>query len=220
MRNSEVQPKARSIGTAVKSALRLEALTIVWMLVEAAVSVGAAMMARSVLLASFGIDSGIELVSACALYWRLRREANATTDEDTLVQATERRVARLSGYLLHALGAYVVVQSAYGLLHRHAAEASAWGLAVTAVAAVGMPFLARAKLRLADKIGSRALRTDAMEALTCGYLSWLVLGGLAANALLRVWWLDSAAALVLVPWLVKEGRGALAGEGCGCHSSS
>jgi divalent metal cation (Fe/Co/Zn/Cd) transporter len=81
-----------------------------------------------------------------------------------------------------------------------------------------MPVLARAKLRLAQEIGSRALRADAMESLTCGTLSWVLLAGLLANAALHWWWLDSAAALALIPFLIREGREAIAGECCGCEA--
>ena len=101
----------------------------------------------------------------------------------------------------------------------HAAEPSGWGIGVAVVAALGMPALARAKIRVAEQIGSRALRADAMESLTCGYLAWVLLVGLAANALLRWGWVDGAAALVLIPFLVKEGREAIAGECCGCHGN-
>ncbi len=90
------------------------------------------------------------------------------------------------------------------------------GIIIAGVAAFGMPLLARAKIRVADKIGSRALRADAMETFTCGYLSWALLAGLIANAALHWWWLDSAAALAVVPLLMKEGREAVTGE-CRCH---
>ena len=131
------------------------------------------------------------------------------------VEALEHRASRTSGFLLYSLALYVVVQSGYGLLHRHPAEASYLGLAVAVIAAFGMPILARAKLRIADEIGSKALRADAMETFTCGFLSWVLLAGLGTNALLHWWWLDSVAALALVPFLLKEAREAMSGE-CGC----
>lgn len=201
----------------IQAALRLEALTLGWMVVEAGVSIGAGITARSLLLVAFGADSIVELLSAGVLYWRLRREATATAGDEETIEAIERRTARIAGYLLYVLAACVLFQSAYGLLLRHAAETSWWGMAVAVVAAVGMPLLARAKIRVADEIGSRALRADAMETITCGRLSWILLAGLLANALLHWWWLDSAAALLLVPFIVKEGREAVKGECC-CHS--
>jgi divalent metal cation (Fe/Co/Zn/Cd) transporter len=184
------------------------------MVIEAGASIGAGVVAGSVLLLAFGVDSIIELISAGVLYHRLRKEADGTADAEA-IEALEHRAARIAGYLLYALVAYVVLLSAYGLLHRHTAETSPVGLAVALIAALGMPVLARAKIRVADRIGSNALRADAMETFTYGFLSWVLLAGLAANALLHWWWLDSVAALVLVPFLAKEGREAMAG-GCGC----
>lgn len=203
---------------AMQTALRLEVLTIGWMLVEASASIGAGVAAGSVLLLAFGADSVIELISACVLFHRLRKEANGAAHDGEESEALERRASQIAGYLLFALAAYVVLQSGYGLLHRHLAETSGLGLAVALVAALGMPILARAKIRVADEIGSKALRADAMETFTCGFLSWVLLAGLAANTLLHWWWLDSVAALVLVPFLVKEGREAITG-GCSCGAS-
>ena len=199
----------------MQTALRLEILTIGWMLVEASASIGAGIVAGSVLLLAFGVDSVIELISASVLFHRLRKEATGAAHDGEEIEALERRAARIAGYLLYALAAYIVLQSGYGLLHRHTAETSWVGISVALVAALGMPVLAKAKLRVADEIGSKALRADAMETFTCGFLSWVLLAGLAANALFHWWWLDSAAALVLVPFLMKEGREALTGE-CSC----
>lgn len=210
--NSEIPAVANTRD--MKDALRLETLTICWMLIEASASIGAGLVAGSVLLLAFGVDSVIELISAGILFHRLRKEASGTADVDA-IEALENRASRIAGYLLYALAAYVVFQSGYGVLHRHMAETSGVGLAVALVAALGMPVLARAKIRVAERIGSKALRADAMETFTCGFLSWILLAGLAANAMLHWWWLDSMAALVLVPFLVKEGREAIKG-GCGC----
>ena len=107
------------------------------------------------------------------------------------------------------------MSSAYKLFYRGGSDESYVGLAIALVAAVGMPVLARAKIRVADEIGSRALRADAMESFTCGYMAWVLLAGLGANALLHWWWLDGAGALVLVPLLIKEGREAYSGR-CEC----
>lgn len=200
----------------MQAALRLEVLTIGWMLIEASVSIGAGAMAGSVLLLAFGVDSVIELISASVLFLRLRKEANGAGNDEAEIEVLEHRASRIAGYLLYVLAAYVVLQSGYGLLHRHMAETSWVGLSVALVAALGMPVLAKAKIRVADRIGSKALRADAMETFTCGFLSWVLLAGLAANALLHWWWLDSVAALVLVPFLLKEGREAVTGE-CSCH---
>lgn len=205
-------------GPGLTAGLRLEAVSIVWMVAEAAVSVGAGIAVGSLLLVAFGVDSVIEMISAILLFWRLRRQALGLLPDEEAIEALERKVARVAGFLLYALSVYVVAQAVYGLTHRRQAETSWAGIAVAIIAAFGMPLLARAKIRVADAIGSRALRADAMETFTCGYLSWALLAGLAANALLHWWWLDSAAALAVVPLLVKEAREALTGE-CHCRGN-
>lgn len=209
-------PGAAPRADRMRTALRLEGLTLAWMLIEASVSIGAGVVAHSVLLLAFGIDSIIELASAGLLYHRLSIEIRMAPNELAGIEALEQRASRIGGLLLYSLALYVVLQSAYGLLHRHTAAVSFLGLAVAVIAALGMPVLARAKIRIADEIGSKALRADAMETFTCGFLSWVLLAGLGANALLHWWWLDSVAALALAPFLIKEGREAISGE-CSCH---
>ena len=203
----------------LRRAALLAAISVACMVVEAALAIGAGLRAGSLLLEAFGLDSLIELISAGVLYWRLRWEMRAVSPDSGALEAVERRASQVGGYLLFALAVYVVGEAAFGLLHRQAASVSFLGLGVAVMAALGMPVLARAKLGVAERIGSRALRADAMESLTCGYLSWALLAGLLANVLLGWWWLDSAAALLLVPLLIREGREALRGEDCSCGHS-
>ncbi len=212
-------PASVTRARGLRDGLRLEGLSIAWMAVEAAVSVGAGVSAGSLLLVAFGVDSVIEIVSASVLFRRLQGEADGRLADEAAVEASERKASRIAGYLLCALALYVVAQAVYGLTHRHRAETSWPGIGVALVAAVGMPWLAKAKIRVADRIGSRALRADAMETFTCGYLSWALLAGLAANAVWHWWWLDGAAALAIVPLLVKEAREAVTGE-CGCRAET
>ena len=203
----------------IRYGLRLEATTIVWMVVEAVASIVAGVVAGSLLLVTFGADSIIELMSAVVLFHRLWQQYRARHADEAVLEALERRTGRISGYLLYVLCVYVVLQAVLGLTHRHQAETSFLGMAVAIAAAVGMPILARAKRRVADRINSPALHADAMETFTCGYLSWVLLAGLAANALLHWWWLDAAASLVIVPLLLREAKEAISGE-CGCHDES
>jgi divalent metal cation (Fe/Co/Zn/Cd) transporter len=198
-----------------RTAVRLEIITIIWMVIEAAVAIGAGIAANSLLLVAFGIDSAIELTSAVVVFRRFRLELSEKLEGDLRnAREIERKTARITGYLLLLLSAYVVVQAVFGLLTRHAAETSLIGIVVATVAALGMPVLAKAKLRVANKIDSRSLRADAIETLTCAYLSWVLLAGLLLNTLTRWWWTDSIAALVIVPLLVHEAREALSGESC------
>jgi divalent metal cation (Fe/Co/Zn/Cd) transporter len=92
---------------------------------------------------------------------------------------------------------------------------SVWGILIGAVAKVGMPILAAYKLKVAAYLNSRALRADAFESITCGYLSIVLMIGLAATRVLGWWWLDRIAALALIPFLIKEARAAISGE-CDC----
>src|ERR1035441_3401832 len=103
----------------MKLALRLEALTIAWMTVEAATSIGAGVAASSLLLIAFGVDSVIELFSAGLLYFRLSQESRALPDAAGSLDALKRKTATIGGYLLYGLAAYVVLQSGYGLFLHH-----------------------------------------------------------------------------------------------------
>lgn len=201
-------------------ALLLTYVTLGWMTVEGTASLVLGWASKSLLLEGFGIDSVVELFSAGVLLWRLKMEASGRASEET-VEGVERRASRLVGFSLYALAVYVVIMSGYGLFvaprHTNTHE-SIWGILIGLVAKVGMPILAGYKLKVAARLNSRALRADAMEAITCGYLSIVLIVGLAATRLFGWWWLDSVAALALIPFLVKEGREAVRGEGCCCHN--
>src|SRR5207302_10036040 len=201
----------------VRLALLLTYITLGWMTIEGAASLLLGWASKSLLLEAFGIDSVIELFSAAVLLWRLKVEASgrATLQHVNLV---ERRAARLVGYSLYALVAYVVLNSGYGLFVAKRitdTHESAWGILIGLVAKIGMPILAGYKLKVAARLNSRALRADAVESITCGYLSIVLVIGLAATRVLGWWWLDSVAAVATIPFLLKEARAAIDGI-CGC----
>jgi len=205
-----------SRAEAVRLALLLTYITIGWMTIEGAAALLLGWASKSLLLEAFGIDSVIELFSAAVLLWRLRVEASGTATSER-VNLVEHRAARLVGYSLYALVAYVVLNSGYGLFIAKRitdTHESVWGILIGAVAKVGMPILAGYKLKVAARLDSRALRADAVESITCGYLSIVLMIGLAATWLLGWWWLDSVAALALIPFLVKEAGAAIRGESC------
>ncbi len=214
-RLEEAEPRAvRPRSLDVQLALRLTYLTLVWMTIEGAASLLLGWASKSLLLEAFGIDSVIELFSASVLLWRLRIEASGRADE-ARVEAVEHRSSRLVGYTLYFLVAYVVFNSGYGLFISPRVtdtHESAWGILIGLVAKIGMPILAGYKLKVAARLNSRALRADAIESITCGYLSVVLMVGLAATRLLGWWWLDSVAALALIPFLIKEARAAVHGE--------
>jgi Cation efflux family len=202
----------------VRFALLLTYITLGWMTIEGATSLLLGWASKSLLLEAFGIDSVIELFSASVLLWRLRVEASGIAAPER-VDVVERRAARLVGCSLYALVGYVVLNSGYGLLIAKRitdTHQSVWGILIGAVAKIGMPILAGYKLKVAARLNSRALRADAVESITCGYLSIVLMIGLAATRLLGWWWLDSVAALALIPFLIKEAREAISGGCDGC----
>jgi divalent metal cation (Fe/Co/Zn/Cd) transporter len=195
----------------IARAFRLEWFTVAWMMVEAAVAITSGVMAHSISLTAFGIDSLIELASAGVLIWRLSVELKHGR---AFSETAERTARRIAGGLLFALAAYVVVAAAWGLWSREG-EAFSWpGLIVTVLAIPIMYFLAKRKLAVAAQLGSRALRADAIEAIACGWLSFVVVVGLLAQLAIGAWWIDSVTSLAIVWFLVKEGREAWAGEEC------
>ena len=212
------QPRERADD--VRLALLLTYITLGWMTIEGAASLLLGWASKSLLLEAFGFDSIIELFSASVLLWRLRIEASGRADEER-VEAVEHRASRLVGYTLYFLVAYVVFNSAYGIFIAHRVtdtHESAWGILIGLVAKIGMPILAGYKLKVAARLNSRALRADAIEAIVCGYLSIVLMVGLAATRILGWWWLDSVAALALIPFLIKEARAAIEGEDACCSA--
>jgi divalent metal cation (Fe/Co/Zn/Cd) transporter len=195
-------------------ALRLVVATMAYNLAEGALALWAGVRAGSIALVGFGFDSYLELIAAGALLWRLRVEARGAAAE--AVERTERRVHRVVGGTFVALALYVTAQAAWVLWRRLPPEESPVGIALAVASLVSMPLVAWGKLRAARELGSAALRAEAKETLACSYLSFALLLGLAANTLAGWWWADPAAALLMVPWLVKEGMEGLRGDPCGC----
>jgi len=218
-RLEEAKPqRIRQRSEDIQLALLLTYITLGWMTIEGAASLLLGWASKSLLLEAFGIDSVVELFSAGVLLWRLRVEAKGNAD-GARVENVERRAARLVGYTLYLLVVYVIWNSAYGLFIAHRVtdtHESVWGILIGLVAKIGMPILAGFKLKVAARLNSRALRADAIESITCGYLSIVLMVGLAATWLFGWWWLDSVAALALIPFLIKEGRAAISGKEC-CH---
>ncbi len=195
----------------IRRAFALEYATVGWMLIEAAVAIASGLRAGSVSLLAFGIDSLIEIASAGVLIWRLAVELRQGR---TFAEAAERRASRIAGGLLLALAAWVVAAAAWKLW-THTGQSFSWpGLIVALLAMPVMAGLARGKIALASALGSRAMRADAIESVTCGWLSLVVVAGLAIEALSGAWWVDAATSLAIVWLLVKEGREAWSGQDC------
>lgn len=195
----------------IREAFRLEWLTIAFVIVEAGVSLWAAAVTGSLVLLAFGLDSVIELASAAVLMWRLSVELR---HGQVFSERAEHAASRIGGALLFALAAYVTAAALWRLYNGTGEEFSWPGFIVALAAIPAMRYLARRKTDIAQRIGSRALRTDAIESVTCGWLSLVVVFSLAAQWATGAWWIDSVGSLAIVYFLVKEGREAWSGDEC------
>ena len=193
-------------------ALRLEALTIAWNVLEAAIAISAGALAGSIALVGFGLDSVIETVAASALYRRLSSELRGTPSEE--IEEQERNALRIVGATFLVLAVYILYEATTTLWTRQPPQESTIGIILASLSLVVMPVLAFAKLRAGEKLESRALIADSKETFVCSYLSLALLIGLGANALFGAWWADPIAALLMLPWVVKEGFEAFEDDGC------
>ena len=187
--------------------VRLQIITLVWMSVEAVISIGTAWHAHSPALLGFGGDSLIELLSAAVVLWRFR------------FRFDEERAARIAGALLFALAGLIVLTSALNFLGYREAQRTLIGIGILLAAAVVMPLLASRKRKLAVLTSSAALKADAAESALCGYMAWIALAGLAVNAIWGKSWADPVAALALTPLILREGWEVFKSERVCCHSS-
>lgn len=193
-------------------ARNLVAGTMAYNLLEAGVALVSGMLAASIALVGFGFDSVIECAAAGAMLWRLAVEARGADRE--AVQRSEHTVRRFIGATFIALALYVAGEAVATLWQARHPEESRVGIALAIASLVIMPLVAWGKLRAAAAISSRSLRAEARETLACAWLSAALLLGLGANAVLGWWWADPVAALLMVPWLVKEGLEGLRGDDC------
>jgi divalent metal cation (Fe/Co/Zn/Cd) transporter len=191
----------------VRRGLWLNYLTISYNTIEAIVSLAAGLVAGSVALVGFGVDSGIEVTASVAAQWRLRSDLDPEQRE-----RVERITHRIIGGSFLALAAYITVDSVTTLWQREAPDPSVPGLIILVLSVVVMPVLARAKRQVARALGSRALESDAMQTSICAYLSVIALAGVALNTFVGWWWADPVAALVMVPIVVREGLEGVRGE--------
>ena len=176
-----------------RKVLRVQVITLIWMSVEAIVSLGTAWTSHSPALLAFGGDSLIELLSAAVVFWRFRFTLG------------EARAARIAGGLLFALAGFVVLTSVLNFVGYREARRSLVGIGILLAAAVVMPWLASRKRKLAVVTSSAALKADAAESALCGYMAWIALAGLVVNAIWNKPWADPVAALALVPLILREG---------------
>jgi divalent metal cation (Fe/Co/Zn/Cd) transporter len=192
-----------------RTAKSLLLFTIIYNIAEGVVAIWAGIAAGSISLLTFGADSYLEVAAASVVYWRLAVKQDQEDDDES---EFEERIEKFIGWTFLALAAAVVFQTVVALANRSGAEESVPGIVLALVSVTLMPTIALWKLRLASDMNLRSLAAEAKETLACSYLSVTLLIGLAFNALLGWWWLDPLTALLLVPWLIKEGLEGVRGE--------
>jgi divalent metal cation (Fe/Co/Zn/Cd) transporter len=185
-----------------RRAFALEGLTVAWNTVEAAVALVAGIVAGSIALVGFGLDSLVEIFAAGVVIWQLRG-----VSEDR-----ERHALRLIAVSFFALAAYVTIEALRDLLLRHEPATSTPGIVLAVASLAVMPSLALAKRRAGQRLGNPVLVADSIETLLCAYLSAILLVGLALNATVGWWWADPLAGLGIAYFALREGREAWRGE--------
>lgn len=186
-----------------KRGLHLSYFTVAYNMLEAIASILFGGIASSIALIGFGLDSIVESLSGLVMVWRFRQHDNLSEADEERV---EKRAMRFVGITFFVLAAYVFVESARKLIFREIPDPSLPGIIIAVLSLIIMPLLARAKIRLGERIGSRALIADAKETLACTFLSLALLVGLGANYLVGFWQADPLVGLIVVVFLVREGR--------------
>ena len=183
--------------------VRLEVFTIAWNVIEAAVAIGVGLIIGSVALVGFGVDSGIEVISAVALLWRLLKAGpNVSVVEEG---AAERKALYLVAATFFLLSAYITYEAVGSLISREGAESSTVALVLSVLSILIMPTLAYLKGRTGREMGSRALVADSKETWVCVYLSVALLAAVGLNTLFGWWWADPAGALAMLPVILWQG---------------
>lgn len=196
----------------MRRALGLTLLTVGWNVVEGLAAVAAAMVAGSVALLGFGVDSFVESTSGGVMLWRLLAERRATNAE--AVERLDKKAHQLIGLSLFVLAGFIALDALTTLWSREKVEPSVVGLCLTGLSLVVMVWLARAKRQTARALGSRAMEADAFQTTACWWLSLITMVGIGLNAFFGWWWADPVAALGMTFFLVKEGREAWRGDEC------
>jgi divalent metal cation (Fe/Co/Zn/Cd) transporter len=207
MEAAQVAHGSREYLRLARRAKLLSWASLVYMGVEGLVAVVAGIVAGSIALIGFGIDSAIEGFASVVIVWRF-------TGSRTHSEAAERKAQKLVAVQFFILAPYVAIEAVRTLATGHHADESMVGIALAASSLVVMPLLGRAKRRIGSRISSSATASEGKQNLLCAYLAAALLVGLLGNALLSAWWLDPLVALVIAYVAVQEGREAWRGDGC------
>jgi divalent metal cation (Fe/Co/Zn/Cd) transporter len=201
-------PTRRSWSGAAGRAVGYEVATIGYNVVEGVIAVSAGLVAGSVALTGFGVDSGIEVAAATVVLWRLLAELRGGEVDER----KERRALRFIAVTFFALAAYVLLEGTRDLITGEIPDTSTVGIVLTGLSIVIMPALGWAKLRAGEELGSRLVIADAAETKLCAWLSVSTFAGLIGFALVGATWIDSVAGFVVAWFAVREGREAWEGD--------
>jgi divalent metal cation (Fe/Co/Zn/Cd) transporter len=188
---------------------RLEYFSIGWNSLEGLIAGGAGMVAGSISLVGFGVDSFIEVTSGATLLWRMSVDSEVQSRE-----RNEKLSLRIVGICFIALALYITYEALSDLISKTAPKHSLPGIVLACSSLVVMPLLSRAKRKVGRALDSAAMHADAKQTEFCTYLSAILLGGLLLNAFWSWWWADPAAALIMIPIITKEGIEGLRGNTC------
>ena len=186
-------------------------LSLAWMTVEGVVAIAAGVVASSIALVGFGLDSAIEGLASVIIIWRF-------TGTRVFSHVAEHRAQKLVAAQFFLLAPYVAFESIRSLAGGEHADVSWVGIGLAIGSVTFMPMLGIAKQRLADEIGSVATRGEGRQNMLCAYLAGALLVGLVGNAVAGAWWLDPMVGLLIAAVAVREGLESWRGEGC-CVSS-
>jgi divalent metal cation (Fe/Co/Zn/Cd) transporter len=192
---------------AARQARLLSWLSLAYMAAEGAIAITAAVIAGSVALLGFGLDSAVEGLASVIVVWRF-------TGTRTLSETAEARAQKAVAVTFFLLAPYIAYDAAATLITRSHAETSWLGIGLSIASLIVMPALGVAKRRLGTRLGSGATAGEGTQNLLCAYLAAAVLAGLLANTLLGWWWLDPVVALGIAGLAVREGAEAWHGEDC------
>ncbi len=185
----------------VRRGVWLAWFTIAWNSIEGIAGIAAGIAAGSIALIGFGVDSYVEVFAGAVIVWRLSKERHG----EQLSDAAEARAVRLIAVTFLILAAGIGFESVRKLLVGAEPDESWFGIGLAVVSLIVMPLLARAKRRVGEQMGSRAVTADATETVLCVWLSAILLAGLGLNALFGWWWADPLAGLGIVYIAGREG---------------
>ncbi|UQS84628.1 cation transporter [Apilactobacillus apisilvae] len=194
----------------VNKSIKIEYLSTAWMAIEFVIALYSGIMAKSILLIAFGLDSFLEIIAGSMLIWRLKKQINGASNES--IEKAERITSILVGIILILLSIYVTITSLMNLFGHGVADDSFSGIIIAILSLIIMPFFIIKKRQYGKALNSKALIEDSYCNVTCAYIAGTVLVGVVLNALFGLWWADSVAALILVYFIFSEGLEGVRGD--------